>query len=305
MRHKWLIITLVVIMVLGFAFTAGVVSYFIGGGEGRGSTSVFAGKKIGVIEVNGFIASADDLVKDIEDVRKDDNIASVVLRIESPGGTIGGSQEILEAVKKMAEKKPVVASMGSVAASGGYYVACGATKILANPGTVTGSIGVRMDHLTVGLLLKWAKIGHETLKSGKYKDIGSFDRPITPEERAILEGVLTDLHQQFKETVAQARKLPMEKVDELADGRVFTGRQAKDLGLVDELGGFVEAIRLAADLGGIKGEPRLSYQKKKGQIFLRLFEGVKSMLSDAADFPLSNFDFLQPVMSLPARAPAL
>ncbi len=301
MRHKWLIISLLAVVILGFAFIAGVASYFLSG-DAEFTPSVFSGKMVGVISVDGFISSSDDKVKEIEDARKDDDIVSVILRIESPGGSIGASQEILEAVKNLANKKPVVVSMGSVAASGGYYIACGGTKILADPGTVTGSIGVRMDHVTVGELLKWAKIGHETLAVGKFKDTGSFDRPLNPEERELLEGVLNDLYEQFKETVAESRNLPIDEVGRLADGRVYTGRQALDLGLVDQLGGFTEAIKVAAELGGIKGEPKLTYSKKKGEIFLRLIDGAKSVLSMATDLSPSQVDYWQPVMSLPANA---
>lgn len=305
MRHKWLIIVLIAVAVLGLAFFAGIISFFISSAgsakfsaEGGFSSSVFAGKQIGVITVEGMISSSDEIVKQIEEARKDDDIASVIMRIESPGGSIGASQEIFEAIKQLAEKKPVIASMGSVAASGGYYIACGATKILANPGTITGSIGVRLEHVTLGELLKWAKVGHETLKSGRYKDIGSFDRPITPEERAILEGVLRDLHDQFKEVVAKTRNLPADKVDKIADGRVYTGREARDLGLVDEMGGFTEAIKIAGKLGNISGEPKLSYSKKKGYFIFKFIDGMKSLFAEVSHIPPLLADYWQPMMSI-------
>jgi protease IV len=235
-------------------------------------------------------------------VRKDDGIASVILRIESPGGAVGASQEILEAVRRLAKEKPVVASMGSVATSGAYYVACGATKVLANLGTVTGSIGVRMDHVTLVDLLKWAKVNHETLKSGKFKDLGAFDRLMTPEERTLLEGVLLDMHRQFKETVAEARGIDPAEIEKLADGRIYTGRQAVELGLVDGIGGFTEAVKLAAELGHIMGEPELSYPADRGPLLRRLIEGTESLVENL--LIAGAIERWQPVMALPAHGAA-
>jgi len=203
MRNKALLIALLLIVLIGGAFFAGMLAYLIAGGEGTTLAGSLGGKKVGVVTVEGPIISAKDTVEDIERFRKDGGIASVVLRIESPGGSVAAAQEILEAVKKLAKDKPVVASMGSVAASGGYYIACGATKILANPATITGSIGVRMEHVMIGDLLRWAKIDHETLKSGRFKDLAPIDRPMTPQERAIIQDMLVDMHQQFKEAVEE------------------------------------------------------------------------------------------------------
>ncbi|MFH1830985.1 MAG: signal peptide peptidase SppA [Pseudomonadota bacterium] len=295
MKHTWLYILLIAFVILGLAFMFGVVSYVMSTGEEHSSFSFLKGGRIGVVKVEGAILSSDEAIEDIENVRKDGSVASVVLRIESPGGSVGASQEILEAVKMLAEEKPVVASMGSVAASGGYYVALGAKQILANPGTITGSIGVRMEHINVGGLLNWAKIGHETLKSGKFKDLGSFDRPLSPSDRELLEGVLANMHQQFKDAVAQARNLDMKDVDELADGRIYTGQEAINLGLVDRIGGFAEAIKLAAELGGIKGEPKLYYPRKTKMWFMRLVEEAKSTVEDLTRV---SVEYWQPMMAL-------
>lgn len=294
MRHKGLIISLVVVILIGGAFCFGMLVYLLSGGSADfrhfGVTD-----GVGLVTVEGQIISADDIIRDIDDFRKDDGIKSVVLRIESPGGSIGASQEILEAVSMLSQKKPVVASMGSVAASGGYYVACGATKILANPGTVTGSIGVRLEHIMVEDLLKWAKVRHETLKSGRFKDLASFDRPMTPEERAILQGMLDDMHLQFKEVVAKTRNLDMEKVNELADGRVYTGRQALDLKLVDELGGLAEALKLAGSLGGIKGDPEVIRPKKRLPFLERFFDSTAKVFIEKSSAVL---DYWQPFMMM-------
>ena len=281
MKHKGLLIALVIVLLAGGAFLFGMAVSLVAGG-GSGSLSWPGGGKVGVVTVDGAIISADTLVDELEGFRKEDGIKSVVLRIESPGGSVAASQEILEAVRKLAAKKPVVASMGSVAASGGYYVSCGATRVLANPGTITGSIGVRMEHVMLGDLLSWAKIRHETLKSGRMKDLGSFDRPMTPEERAILEEMLRDIHEQFKDEVAKSRNLSQEKVDELADGRVYTGRQALELGLVDKMGGLDEAVELAANLGGIKGEPKIVRPKKMSPLIERLVGAASDLAGKAS-----------------------
>lgn len=273
MRHKWLIVVLVLVLLIGGAFLFGMVVYLSMSGEGI-SSKWSVGEGIGVVTVEGPIVSADENVEEIEDFRKDDDIKAVVLRIESPGGSVAASQEILEAVSKLNEKKPVVASMGSVAASGGYYVACGSGKILANPGTITGSIGVKMEHIMVGDLLKLARVRHETLKSGRFKDMASVDRPMTKEERDIFQDMLKDIHLQFKEAVAKARGLDMQRVEEISDGRVYTGRQALALGLVDELGGFTEAVKQAAKMGNITGEPKLVYPKKRYRLIERIFESA-------------------------------
>ncbi len=292
MRHKWLLIVIPVAAMIFIAFMVGMVSFFATTG---GGTSIFGGGRVGVIEVRGPIISAEETVKDIEELKKEDGIKSVILRIESPGGSVGASQEILEAVKLLAKEKPLVASMGSVAASGGYYIACGATRILANPGTITGSIGVRMEHVAIGDLLRWAKVNLETLKSGRYKDIGTMERPLTDEERGILQELLDELRGQFKQAVMGARGLSAEEVEALADGRVFTGIRAKDLGLVDEIGGFAEAIKLAAQLGGISGEPELAYPKKRGGFIKRMIEGAAESLDFLAG---SAADYRRPVMKI-------
>lgn len=272
----------------------GVVAYFSFGSDNVGPHFII-GKAVGVITVDGPITSADATIKEIKELQKNDDIKSVVLRIESPGGSVAASQEILEAVKKLAEKKPVIASMGSVAASGGYYIACGANKILANDGTITGSIGVRMEHVMLGDLFKWAKIHHETLTSGRFKDLASIDRPMTKEERGILQSVLDDIHAQFKETVAKARNIEPSKIDLIADGRVYTGRQAKELGLIDEIGGFTEAIALAAKLGNIKDDdPKLIRPKKHNNFIDRFFDSADALINSGLNGIL--LEYWQPLM---------
>lgn len=218
--------------------------------------------ELAVVTLEEGIFESDPVVRQLEKLSKDAAVKAVVLRIDSPGGSVGAAQEIHDAVKDLARVKKVVASFGSVAASGGYYVALPAHKIIANPGTVTGSIGVRMEYLYAGELIQWAKLKAETLKSGYWKDAGSPSREMTPEERVYLEEILKKLHTQFKRAVAEARSLPAERVDSLAEGQLFTGEEAKALGLVDELGNLQAGIRLAAQLAGIKEEPKVFYPER-------------------------------------------
>lgn len=218
---------------------------------------------VGVVEVKGLILDAKETVKQLNDFRKDDAVKAVVLRVDSPGGVVGPSQEIYAEVKKLAEKKKVVVSMGSVAASGGYYIAAPATRIYANPGTITGSIGVLMKLSNIEGLMGKVGLKAFTIKSGRYKDTGSPVRPMTPEDKAILQGVIDSIHGQFIRAVSTERNIPLEEVRRLADGRIFTGEQALPLKLVDRLGNLQDAIAEAGRLAGIKGEPAVIYPPRK------------------------------------------
>jgi protease-4 len=224
-----------------------------------GHSNRFAlGAKVGVIEINGVITSATDILEDLRDFREDSAIKAIVLRIDSPGGSVAPSQEIHDAVKKTVELKPVVVSMGSVAASGGYYIAVAGQQIVANPGTMTGSIGVIMEFANYEELLK--KIGWQNIvvKSGRFKDIGSPNRPMSDADRQILQVMIDDVQAQFVNAVVQGRNLSLEKVQKVADGRIMTGRQAFEAGLVDKLGGLETAIELAAELAGVD-DPKVVY----------------------------------------------
>lgn len=234
-----------------------------------GEKTDFVGKEgIGLVEVKGIILDSQETVKQLFDFRKNENVKAVVLRIESPGGVVGPSQEIYDAVKKLALKKKVVVSMGSVAASGGYYIAAPATKIFANPGTITGSIGVLMKFSNIEGLMD--KIGMKafTLKTGKYKDVGSPVRTMSVEDKAMLQSVIDSTHGQFVKAVAEGRKLPLEQVKTLADGRIYSGEQALALKLVDNLGTMQDAIEEAGKLAGIKGEPHVITPPKKKKVLL-------------------------------------
>ncbi|MEN6318730.1 MAG: signal peptide peptidase SppA [Syntrophaceae bacterium] len=223
--------------------------------------------KVGVVKVEGFIGETHDIVEQINQFGKDDNIKAVILRIDSPGGGVASSQEIYEAVVELKKKKKVIASMGSIAASGGYMIACAADKIVANPGTLTGSISAVMHFANAEELLKKIGLKASVVKSGKYKDIGSPVREMTPEEKALLQELVDDIYDQFLDMVAKDRNMKKENLREIADGRVFTGRQAHKLGLVDYLGDMGYAVKLAGEMAGIKGIPEIEYPKKKGTKF--------------------------------------
>lgn len=219
--------------------------------------------KIGLIKIEGPILQSKTVVDELKEYTTNNQIKAIVLRIESPGGGVVPSQEIYDAVKKATETKKVVVSMGSVAASGGYYIASPATMIVANAGTITGSIGVIMEIPNMQGLMDKIGIKTEVIKSGKYKDMISLSRGIGKEQRAILQGLLDNVHEQFIKAVADGRKMPLEKVRDLADGSVFSGAQALEKGLVDELGGFEDAIKITAKLVGIKGEPQIVSKKSR------------------------------------------
>ncbi|MBW2476630.1 MAG: signal peptide peptidase SppA [Deltaproteobacteria bacterium] len=249
-------------------------------------TQFALGDKVGVVEVLGVIVDSKKVIEQLHDFRDNSAIKALVVRVDSPGGGVGPSQEIHDEVRALSRLKPVVVSMGSVAASGGYYIAAPAKLIFANPGTITGSIGVIMEFTNFQELLD--KIGLQSLviKSGEHKDIGSPTRPMSEADKAILQAMIDDVHQQFVESVAAGRELDESIVRDLADGRIFTGRQAMNLGLVDELGNLEAAIRRAAELGGIDGEPDVVYPAEpKPKLIDFLLEETIAHLGNALNRP--------------------
>ncbi len=224
--------------------------------------------RIALIRVEGAILDSHQTVTELKRFGKSPAVKAIVLRIDSPGGGVVPSQEIHDAVKRVRDKhkKKVVASMGSVAASGGYYIAAATDHIVANPGTLTGSIGVIMELANLEGLFKKVGVKSIVIKSGRYKDLASPFRELSTEDRRILQSVLDDVHHQFIQAVADGRSLPVSVVKPLADGRIFTGRQAKEVNLVDELGNLDDAIQVAADLAGIAGEPKVVEPRKRFSI---------------------------------------
>lgn len=217
----------------------------------------FAQPKIGVVHVDGMILDATDTVNWIRRLREDPSVKGILVRIDSPGGVVGPSQELHRALERAARKKPVVASLGAVAASGGYYVAVAGHKIVANPGTLTGSIGVRVELTNLRGLMEKLGISRESLGSGQFKATGSPFKELTDEERTYLKSMIMDMHSQFVSDVARGRDMPLEQVQNLADGRIMTGLQALNHGLVDVLGGQEEAVELLMKLAGIEEKVEL------------------------------------------------
>ena len=227
--------------------------------------------RLGYIDLNGIIAESEEVVGDIDDLADNPRVRGLVVRIDSPGGAVAPSQEIHAALLRFQEEhhKPVVISMGNVAASGGYYIACGAKRIVADPGTLTGSIGVIMHFTRVDPLLDRLGVSSQVVKSGRYKDIGSPTRAMTDDERALLAGVIDSVYGQFVQAVATGRHLPEAQVRALADGRIFSGAQAKDAGLVDDLGSLHEALRIAGELTNLGPTPELLRPQERGMRRLR------------------------------------
>ena len=241
------------------------------------------GKSVGVVKVEGVITDSTEIIGLIREYAERGDIKAVVVRIDSPGGAVGPSQEIYAELKKLRAEKKVVASMGAVAASGGYYIASATDKIVANPGTITGSIGVIIEFMNVEELLKKVGLKGRTVKSGKFKDTGSPFREMSEEEREFLQSVIDDVHGQFIEAVSTGRGIKKEEVAKLADGRIFTGSQALNLGLIDKLGTMEDTITLSAELAGISGKPTVVYPPEE-------FRGIwKGLLGESVTKTLGEF----------------
>ncbi|HWO06846.1 MAG TPA: signal peptide peptidase SppA [Methylomirabilota bacterium] len=229
------------------------------------------GAKVAVVEVEGIIGGdagrgldTDGVIRVLGEYRDDPAVRAVVLRINSPGGVVAPTQEIFTAVRRLREaKKPVVASLGSVAASGGYYVAVAADRIYASPGTLTGSIGVVMQLANLEGLLKKVGVEYVVVKAGAYKDVGNMARAMTPEERRILQSLLDDVYDQFISAVAEGRGLDPQAVRAFAEGRIYSGRQAQSLKMVDDLGGLEDAIEAAAKMAGLPAKPKVIYPRRR------------------------------------------
>lgn len=246
---------------------------------------------VGLVEVKGVILDSEATVKTITDFIENDAVKALVVRINSPGGGVAASQEIYDALRRARKAGiPVVASMAGVAASGGYYIACAADSIVANPGTTTGSIGVIMRLLDYSGLLKKVGLRYNTIKSGRFKDIGDGSRPLRPEEQAYLQEFLDDAYVQFVDVVAQSRKMERTQVLQIADGRIYTGQQALELGLIDRLGTLEDAIELAAAMADLSGKPRLIRPKKR-KIGLTdlLFGDVQDVLQMLQTLPIVRY----------------
>jgi protease-4 len=270
-----------------FFLVAFVITVVLSDEEGTADS----GAKIGVVVLEGVISSdlAERTVRQLTKHADDPEIKAIVLRIDTPGGGVASSQEVYEEVKRIrAGGKPVIASLGSVAASGGYYIACTAERIFANPGTLTGSIGVIVQLANAEELLRKVGVEPTVITSGPFKDSGNPTRALRPEERQVFQAIIDDVYQQFVEAVSQGRQMSVAEVRQVADGRIYTGRQAKELRLIDELGTFQDAIKYAASTIGVSGKPRLVQEEKHRLWWLKT---VLDRFIDSSVFrSLSNVD---------------
>ena len=268
-------ILFIVFLAVGFIIIAAGLAIILNTNEeSTGLSEIFeAGNRVGVVQLEGTLVSSDTILKQLRKLRKKSSVKAIVIRINSPGGTVAPAQEIYREIVKTRMKKPVVASMETVGASAAYYVASSANTVVCSQGTITGSIGVIMMLPQIQKIIEKIGVGVNVIKAGKYKDIGSAVRPLTEDERNILQTFAKEIHEQFISDVANGRKgkIDRDKLVSIADGRFFTGEKAKELGLVDEIGNFYDAVRIAGKLGGIKGEPELVYPKKKWDSYLDLF----------------------------------
>jgi len=290
---RWAIVIIGILLVIGLLMTL-LFFALIRGGETEEITGY--GDRVAIVEVQGTILSSENVVRQLKKFAKQSSVRALVLRVDSPGGSAAASQEIYEEVKRIRNSgKPVVASMGSMAASGGYYISVAATKIVANPATVTGSIGVISQFINVADLLKKVGIQETTVKTGKFKDAGSPFRSLTEEEKLYFQELMINVYDQFVDAVASERNLPIDTVRKYGDGRLFSGAQAKRIGLVDTLGSLEDAIRLAGKLGGIRGEPATVRELKRVSFVERFFDSAKqSVLGNRLEEPLLEYKFAAP-----------
>lgn len=293
-KHTNLLLWIVVGAGVFIFFTLSLLALaFYFSDDGSSSFSLSA-NQVAVLDLQGIIFDSKEFAEELKDYGNRSAVKAVVVRINSPGGGVAASQEIYAAIKafRTASRKKVVVSMSSVAASGAYYVACAADKIFANPGSITGSIGVIAEWYNYGDLLRWAKMESVVIKSGPLKDAGSPTRPLTEAEKAYFQGLIDNMYSQFVAAVAKGRKMDEAAIRKLADGRVYTGQEASANGLVDELGTLQDAVAMAAKMGGIYGEPRLiTPPKKKFSLFDILLGDSRSPLSLNPDPSESHIRF--------------
>jgi protease-4 len=296
---KWFLGILGVLALLAIGFTVVIIALVSGSSDKTETVTVGSGDKVAVVDLKGVIASSDEVVRQMKKYRNNSSVRAIVLHIDSPGGGVVASQEMYEEVRAVRDGgKPVIVSMGSLAASGGYYVAVGGSYLVANRGTLTGSVGVISEFLQVKDALDKLGIGVKTIKAGKLKDAGSPMRAMNEDDQKYFQALMDDVHRQFIDVVVRERKMDVEKVRELADGRVFTGEQALQLGLVDTLGTFEDAVRIAAVKVGIKGEPAIVRERKRQMWYESFFgdagETLKDLKQELIDRPVLSYRFAAP-----------
>ncbi|MDD4050816.1 MAG: signal peptide peptidase SppA [candidate division Zixibacteria bacterium] len=282
-RRTAVAVVIIVSCILVFGFIS-ILAIFSIAGRSDMTFSGF-GDKVAVIDLSGEITNSSDFIRQLKKYNKDNSVKAIVLHIDSPGGAVAPSQEMYEEILKVRQNgKIVVASFGSVAASGGYYVGCAADKIVANPGTLTGSIGVILSFPTAQKLMEKIGLNWETIKSGELKDVGSFSRAMTTEDERMLKAVIDDTYEQFVEAVAKGRDRDKEEIYPFADGSIFTGRQAYNIGLVDTLGSFEDAVSMAGEMADLGPNPDIVREKRREPSFVDYLTGSMKFMEKISDF---------------------
>jgi protease-4 len=296
---KWFLVILGILALIGISFTIFLSPFSSFTTRSTETVVTGSGDRIGLVELKGVISSSEEFNRQVKKYREDRSIKALLIRIDSPGGGVVASQEMYEELRKVRDGgKPVVVSMGSLAASGGYYVACGGSRLVANKGTLTGSIGVISEFLQLREALDKLGVDVKIVKSGKLKDAGAPTRPMTEVDEKYFQSLMDEVHRQFIGVVREERKLPQEKVVALADGRVFTGEQAVKEKLVDTLGTFEESVAIAASMAGIKGEPSIVKERKRVTFWNNMFgdvgETVKDLKQEILNRPVLSYRFTGP-----------
>jgi protease-4 len=238
------------------------------------------GPKVGVVEITGVITESRDTLKSLAEFSEEDSVKAVVVRIDSPGGSVGAVQEIYREIMKLRGRKKTAASLGTAAASGGYYIASACERIFSNPGTLTGSIGAVMQIPDVEGVMDLLKLRVTTVKSGRFKDSGSMTRALSPDEQNLFQDLVAEVHQQFINDIAKGRGRRPEDISTAADGRIFTGARAMEMGLVDEMGGEKDALEWAAKAAGIPGKPNVVRGRKRQALVRELLESLAGGMDD-------------------------
>lgn len=255
-RDKIIVAVIIISVIFMFFIFSGILLGLSKGARGLDIGSL--GGRVALVDIKGVITSSENVVRQVDKYEDDRSVKALVLRIDTPGGGVAASQEIYDRLLKFKDSgKSIVVSMGSVAASGGYYIACAADSIVANPGTVIGSIGVIISFPVFEKLMDKVGVNIEVIKSGDLKDVGNYARQITPADREMLQALIDDSHDQFVNVVAESRNLELESVREFSDGSVFTGRQAIELALIDRLGTLQDAIAVAGEMADLGDDPRI------------------------------------------------
>jgi protease-4 len=295
-KNRDKIIVIVIIAVAAFSFLFLTIIMFGMSMTGERFSVASLGGRVALVDVKGVITSSEDVVRQIKKYEEDGSVKALVLRLDTPGGGVAASQEIYDQLLKFKEDgKPLVVSMGSVAASGGYYVACAADSIIANPGSVVGSIGVILSFPVLRELMDKVGVSMEVIKSGDLKDVGNYAREITPEDRRMLQALIDDAHGQFVGAIVDSRSLDPDSVWQIADGSVFTGRRAMELGLVDKLGTLEDAISVAGEMADLGSDPRVikerPYRRPWWDVAMRFLGVEPEMLAVGRSWPTLEYRY--------------